>query len=191
MTVTEHVIEGFGGVQLAVREHGDATHGPTVVLVHGYPDNQRVWDLVAVRLATDHHVVTYDVRGAGRSSAPTDKASYKIDALIADLVAIVDAAAPDRNVHLVGHDWGSIQSWAAVTDPVAQRRIASFTSISGPSLDHAGRWIKAHRRPGKHRWRRLARQAAHSWYVYAFHTPLAAVAWRRGLARMWPEIVAR
>ena len=53
--------------------------------------------------------------------------------------AVVDAVSPERPVHLVGHDWGSIQAWAAVTDPSLGDRFASFTSMSGPSLDHVGR----------------------------------------------------
>ena len=49
--------------------------------------------------------------------------------------------------HLVGHDWGSVQLWDAVaaesTDPRLRGRIASFTSVSGPSLDHAARLVRA------------------------------------------------
>ena len=45
-------------------------------------------------------------------------------------------------VHLVGHDWGSLQGWEAVTTDHMAGRIASFTSMSGPCLDHAGWWIR-------------------------------------------------
>lgn len=58
-----------GGVELCVAELGDADR-PTVVLVHGYPDSKEVWSEVAVRLAEQWHVVLYDVRGHGRSTAP-------------------------------------------------------------------------------------------------------------------------
>ncbi len=58
-----------GDVTLAVRTWGDPAH-PTVVLVHGYPDNSEVWHAMAPQLARDYYVVAYDVRGAGRSSAP-------------------------------------------------------------------------------------------------------------------------
>lgn len=58
-----------GGVELCVAELGDDRQ-PTVVLVHGYPDSKEVWSEVAVRLADRFHVVLYDVRGHGRSTAP-------------------------------------------------------------------------------------------------------------------------
>src|SRR5689334_4453384 len=100
-------------VQLHVRVQGD-DRGPTVVLVHGFPDNQHVWDPVVAMLAPDHHVVTYDVRGAGGSTAPATRSGYRMSKLVGDLAAVIDHVRPDGGpVHLVGHDWGSIQSWAA------------------------------------------------------------------------------
>ncbi len=183
-------VAGLGGLSLAVQERGRAG-APTVILVHGYPDNHHLWDLVAEHLEADHHVVTYDVRGAGESGVPNGRSGYRMEALVADLVAVADAVSPDRPVHLVAHDWGSIQSWAAVTDPDAAPRFASYTSMSGPSLDHVGAWIRARMRPGNGHWRELLNQATHSWYIYAFHTPFAPFAWRHGLARLWPMMLER
>ncbi|MFC7744365.1 alpha/beta fold hydrolase [Nocardiopsis composta] len=57
------------GLPLAVHERGDPA-APTVLCVHGYPDNSSVWDGVAARLADRYHVVAYDVRGAGASPLP-------------------------------------------------------------------------------------------------------------------------
>ncbi|MEU5157858.1 alpha/beta fold hydrolase, partial [Glycomyces sp. NPDC021274] len=58
-----------GGIELCVAELGDPDR-PTVMLVHGYPDSKEVWSEVARRLADRFHVVLYDVRGCGRSTAP-------------------------------------------------------------------------------------------------------------------------
>jgi len=102
-------VAGLGGLSLAGQERGRAG-APTVILVHGYPDNHHLWDLVAEHLEADHHVVTYDVRGAGESGVPNGRSGYRMEALVADLVAVADAVSPDRPVHLVAHDWGSIQS---------------------------------------------------------------------------------
>lgn len=171
-----------GEVGLAVQVRG--TSGPVVVLVHGYPDTHAVWDRVAALLEKDFRVVTYDVRGAGESSAPSDEDGYRLEHLAKDLFAVIDAVSPDEPVHLVGHDWGSIQAWEAVTTPGA--RIATFTSISGPCLDHMGHWSR----------RRLSiahtRQFLRSWYIAAFHLPVLAPAfWRLYLARRWGAVLHR
>jgi NAD(P)-dependent dehydrogenase (short-subunit alcohol dehydrogenase family)/pimeloyl-ACP methyl ester carboxylesterase len=172
------------GVELSVSERGEVT-APTVVLVHGYPDTGALWGPVADELGPLYHVVTYDVRGAGGSSAPDDAgpSGYTLELLVEDLARVVDATSPDRPVHLVGHDWGSIQGWEAVTDERLAGRIASFTSISGPCLDHAGALV----RDGLRRARTagpLARQAMRSWYIGAFLLPGAPAFWRRGGARL-------
>ncbi|MGW1912033.1 SDR family oxidoreductase [Streptomyces sp. NPDC002076] len=182
-----------GGVELCVAELGDPKQ-PTVVLVHGYPDSKEVWSEVAVRLADRFHLVLYDVRGHGRSTAPKPlRGGFTLAKLTDDFLAVVDAVSPDRPVHLVGHDWGSVQSWEFVTVGRTEGRIASFTSISGPSLDHFGHWINARvQRPTPRRVGQLLGQGAKSWYVYLLHTPaLPELAWRGPLGKRWPEILQR
>ncbi|MFH8369662.1 SDR family oxidoreductase [Streptomyces sp. NPDC018031] len=187
---TRHRTVVSAGVRLAVYEQGDPAH-PTVLLVHGYPDTHRVWDDVAAALTADHHVVRYDVRGAGASQRPARRRDYRLEQLARDLFAVIAAVSPGRPVHLVAHDWGSIQSWEAVTHPDAPGRIASYTSLSGPCLDHMGHWIR-HRltHPTPRHLAQLAAQAAHSWYIAAFHLPgLAPAAWRLGLAGRWETVL--
>ena len=180
-----------GGVSLAVFSAGDPS-APAVLLVHGYPDTHEVWSSVAEALA-GFHVVSYDVRGAGQSGTPSAQAGYRLDQLADDLFAVADAVSPDRPVHVVGHDWGSVQAWHAVTDPRAENRIASFTTISGPCLDHAAHWYRRRlSRPTPHRLGQVFRQSAMSWYITAFQLPaVAPFAWRHGLARRWPAMLAR
>ncbi|MFF0163071.1 SDR family oxidoreductase [Streptomyces sp. NPDC005263] len=182
-----------GGVELCVVELGDRS-APTVVLVHGYPDSKEVWSEVAPRLAERFHVVLYDVRGHGRSTAPKPlRGGFTLEKLTDDFLAVADAVSPDRPVHLVGHDWGSVQSWEFVTVERAEGRIASFTSMSGPSLDHFGHWINERlTRPTPRRVGQLLGQGAKSWYVYLLHTPgLPELAWRGPLGKRWPRILER
>ncbi|WP_086797630.1 SDR family oxidoreductase [Streptomyces caniscabiei] len=181
------------GVELSVAELGDPER-PTVLLVHGYPDSKEVWSEVAVRLAERFHVVLYDVRGHGRSTAPKPlRGGFTLEKLTDDFLAVVDAVSPDRPVHLVGHDWGSVQGWEFATVRRTEGRIASFTSMSGPSLDHMGHWIKRRvRRPTPRRIGQLLGQGARSWYIYVLHTPvLPELAWRGPLGKWWPGLVRR
>ncbi|MCX4675728.1 SDR family oxidoreductase [Streptomyces sp. NBC_01433] len=182
-----------GGIELCVTELGDEKQ-PTVVLVHGYPDSKEVWSDVAVRLAEQWHVVLYDVRGHGRSTAPKPlRGGFTLEKLTDDFLAVADAVSPDRPVHVVGHDWGSVQSWEFATVTRTEGRIASFTSMSGPSLDHFGHWIKQRMtHPTPRRVGQLLGQGAKSWYVYMLHTPvLPELAWRGPLGKRWPRILER
>lgn len=190
MTTTRRRTVTSGGLPLAVFEEGDPA-APTVLLVHGYPDTHVVWDDVAADLARDHHVVRYDVRGAGESGVPATREGYRLEQLAADLFAVADAVSPDRLVHVVAHDWGSLQSWEAVTTPGAEQRLASYTTMSGPCLDHMGHWLRdRYRRPTPRHLRQLLSQGVHSWYITAFHLPyLAPGIWRLGLARAWGRVL--
>ncbi|WP_405536367.1 SDR family oxidoreductase [Streptomyces sp. NBC_00075] len=182
-----------GGIELCVAESGDPTD-PTVILVHGYPDTKEVWSEVAARLADRFHVVLYDVRGHGASTAPRPlRGGFTLEKLTDDFLAVADAVSPDRPVHLVGHDWGSVQAWEFVTVASTEGRIASFTSLSGPSLDHLGHWTKGHlKRPTPRAVAQLLGQGGKSWYVYALHTPvLPELAWRGPLGKRWPKMLAR
>ncbi|MFG3139272.1 SDR family oxidoreductase [Streptomyces sp. NPDC048211] len=182
-----------GGIDLCVVELGEATR-PTIVLVHGYPDSKEVWTQVARQLAEQWHVVLYDVRGHGRSTAPVPlRGGFTLEKLTDDFLAVVDAVSPDRPVHVVGHDWGSVQAWEFATVSRTEGRIASFTSMSGPSLDHFGHWIKQRMsRPTPRRVGQLLGQGAKSWYVYMLHTPvLPELAWRGPLGKRWPRILER
>ncbi len=181
---------GDSPAELAVTEW--AGDGPTILFVHGYPDTSAVWHPVAALLAGRYHVVAYDVRGAGASSAPGSTEGYRLVHLVADLAAVADAASPERPVHLVGHDWGSIQGWEAVGSDRLAGRIASFTSLYAPGLDHAAAWAAERlRHPTAHHVRQLLGQQVRSWYILAFHLPGITRLWRSGLGRRWPSALQR
>ncbi|WP_415858290.1 alpha/beta fold hydrolase [Burkholderia pseudomallei] len=137
-TVRDTLTVRSGDVRLAVYLSGPR-NAPPVILVHGYPDSARVWERVREHLDKRFRVIAYDVRGAGASDAPKRRADYKLSVLAQDLLAVADVTCGDRPFHLVGHDWGSIQCWEAATDPAVKGRLASYTSISGPCLDHVSR----------------------------------------------------
>jgi pimeloyl-ACP methyl ester carboxylesterase len=174
----------FGGTRVALETDGVELNvlragpedGPPIVFVHGYPDTHEVWLTTIARLVDDFRCVAYDVRGAGGSTAPDATEGYRVEHLVDDLVAVLDHVAPaGRRVHLVGHDWGSVQLWEAVLlaprDERLRDRIGSFTTISGPSLGHFGAWSRRMQRGSWSDRLTLARQAARMWYISALHVP--------------------
>lgn len=166
MTGSQRTVTSPDGVQLAVYESGPVG-APPLVAVHGYPDDHTVWDRLAALLQKDFRIVTYDVRGCGASTAPSSRSGYRIPRLVDDLVAVLGAVSPERPVHLLGHDWGSVQLWPALLDERLAGRVSTFTSVSGPSIDYAAAWLRqAHRHP-----RASLRQLVHSYYTVLFQVP--------------------
>ncbi len=179
-----------GDIRLAVQQYGKKDK-PVLILVHGYPDSSTIWDNVIPPLVKQFRVVTYDVRGAGASDVPAKISHYQLRYLMQDLHAVIKAVSPDRPVHVVGHDWGSIQSWEAVTEPGAEQLIASYTTISGPCLDHVGHWFRE--RFGSMSPTEIsaaAGQLLHSWYIFLFQLPwVAPKMWQLGLGKAWPKML--
>ena len=68
-----------------------AGDGVPVVLLHPGVGDSRVWDPVMPELSARHRVVRYDVRGYGRSAAPTAEFS-----LLEDLVVVLDQLGLER-----------------------------------------------------------------------------------------------
>ena len=183
------VITASDGVALAVHRYTEIDpQRPTILAIHGYPDNHHVWDGVAAELGQRYparfNVVAYDVRGAGESSCPASRSGYRFPQLVSDIGAVIDNLGVGR-VHLLAHDWGSIQAWAAVTDDAVMGKIGSFTSISGPHLQYAGKFLRSARTPRA--LGQVARQLASSGYIGFFLCPVAPEAAAR--SRLLAKIV--
>lgn len=159
------VVTSSDGTRLALFESGDPD-GPVIVAVHGFPDSHTVWEGARAQLEDRFRFVAYDVRGAGASDKPRGRKAYRQERLTADLLTVLDAVSPDEPVHLLAHDWGSMQSWDAVSTPELASRFATFTSISGPSLAYASRWLRTRGHLGD-----TARQLVSSTYMLVFQLP--------------------
>jgi NAD(P)-dependent dehydrogenase (short-subunit alcohol dehydrogenase family)/pimeloyl-ACP methyl ester carboxylesterase len=138
--IAERLIDSTDGVRVAVYEEGNP-HGPTIVLVHGWPDSHVIWDGVVPLLAERFRVVRYDNRGVGKTSVPKPVSAYSMACYADDFAAVVDAVAPGEPVHVLAHDWGSAGMWEYLSRPGASDHVASYTSVSGPSADHLNHYI--------------------------------------------------
>jgi pimeloyl-ACP methyl ester carboxylesterase len=93
--------ENSTDVELYYEDHGS---GDAVVLIHGYPLIGASWEKQIPRLlAAGHRVITYDRRGFGRSSQPTE--GYNYDTFAEDLQKLV-AHLKLRDFALVGFSMG-------------------------------------------------------------------------------------
>ena len=117
------------GLVLDALEEGPAD-GPVVLLLHGFPQSswcwRRVWPALA---AAGLRVVAPDQRGYSPDARPVEVQAYRMTALVADAVAVLDAMGADR-AHVVGHDWGAAVAWQ-----LAGRhpdRVRTLTAVSVP-----------------------------------------------------------
>ena len=47
-------------------------HGPPILLIHGFGASSFTWSKIVSSLATNHRVITLDLKGFGRSKKPRD-----------------------------------------------------------------------------------------------------------------------
>lgn len=132
-----------------------AGEGPTVLCVHGFPDNARSFrhqfpDLVAA----GYRVVAPNTRGYEESSQPQD-GDYGVEEMARDVIAWIDELGADQ-VHLVGHDWGAVMSYVACAR--APERFHSLTTIAIP---HPARFTRIG-------LQKVPTQLLKSWYMMFF-----------------------
>lgn len=80
---------------------------PGLLLVHGFGGAKEDFADHVDAFARDHRVVVFDHRGHGSSDAPTEPASYSLDRLAADTLAVAHAAEL-RDLRLLGHSMGGM-----------------------------------------------------------------------------------
>jgi pimeloyl-ACP methyl ester carboxylesterase len=115
-----------GGIELFLLEQGE---GPLLLLCHGWPELSYSWRHQIPAIAeAGFHVAAPDMRGFGRTSAPSDIAAYSIFDHVGDMVALV-AALGEKQAMIVGHDWGAPVAWHA-----ALFRPDIFTAVAGLSV---------------------------------------------------------
>jgi haloalkane dehalogenase len=76
--------------------------GKTYILMHGFPDNQHLYDELIPILAKNNHVVSFDFLGWGASDKPSPN-SYAVNSQRVDLDTVIARLQLDQ-VALVVHD---------------------------------------------------------------------------------------
>jgi pimeloyl-ACP methyl ester carboxylesterase len=151
-------VEAFSseGMRFQVLDEG-SVGAETVVLLHGFPQSAQSWIGVSRHLlAAGYRVIAPDQRGYTPRARPRSRRAYRLTELVADVVALIDAAGVER-VHLVGHDWGGGVAWmVAATRP---DRLHTLTVVSAP---HPRAVVNA---------MLTSRQFLQAWHVVFFQLP--------------------
>ena len=134
--------------------------GPTLILLHGYPEFSLTWSRVAPLLSDRFDLIMPDLRGFGQSLASVDGPSDQIDrdAHAADIAALADALGLER-FGLVSHDVGAYA--AQELTYLMPDRIAGLFFFNCPYPGIGNRWLQPD-------------YLKESWYQYFQQTPAAA-----------------
>src|SRR6185437_8080239 len=124
-----------------------------ILFHHGIGASAGIWTEWIAALADRHPIVTFDMRGYGRSIIPPPDFRWSLEQFIADVFAVADAAGFQR-FHLVGESiGGTIALAAALARP---ERIATLTVSNGghlgASIQRVDEWRRQLDEGGVKRW---------------------------------------
>jgi len=166
-----------GGLVFDVRDEGPSD-GQVVVLLHGFPETSASYqDIVPRLVSAGYRTLVPDQRGVSPRARPAARLAYRMNELVADVIALADQAGAAR-FHLVGHDWGAAVAWQ-----VAMRHPDRLHTLTSLSIPHPAAFRNAVFTSG---------QGLRSWYMLFFQLPavpealLTAPGWTRfkqGLVR--------
>jgi pimeloyl-ACP methyl ester carboxylesterase len=114
-----------------------------VLFHHGSGASAGIWAGWFPALADAHRLVSFDMRGYGRSHIPAADFAWSLDLMVEDLFAVADAAGLQR-FHLVGESIGGTVALAAAL--ARPQRIATLTVSNGAHLGASIQRVEAWRR---------------------------------------------
>lgn len=163
-----------GDVTLNYRVTGNG--GEPLVCIHGVGSYLEAWGNVAERLKDRFTILTFDLRGHGRSSRI--KGRYEIDDFVTETLALADRVG-FSTFNLAGFSLGGlIAQRLALTHPARLRRLILLSTIAG--------------RTPEERARVLERLAALRAGTPADHHDASLSRWlTEGFQERHPEIIAR
>lgn len=149
------------GMRFRARTAGfgpDTDAKPLVILLHGMPSTSVTWiDLIPLLAKSGYRVIAFDQRGYSPGARPEGIEQYTGLKRVEDIIAVADATGAER-FHLVGHDFGAVNSW--LTTLLYPERILSVTALSSP---HPRAFMDAYRENIEQKWL--------SWYIAAYQVP--------------------
>jgi epoxide hydrolase 4 len=143
------------GQQIELAEIGSGDR--LALCLHGFPELNFSWrDQMPLLAANGWRVWAPNMRGYGASSKPKGIKAYRLNALVQDVAALIDASGA-REVMIVAHDWGAIVAWHFAIHKI--RPLVRLVIMNVPHPKVAAREIR--------HWRQLKR----SWYIFAIQLP--------------------
>lgn len=97
-----------GSTDLHVVEGGT---GPTVVLIHGFPEFWYSWrNQIPALIRAGFRTIAIDLRGYGESAKPAAIDDYRLPVIVDEIAGLI-VQSGDAPCAVVGHDWGGLAAW--------------------------------------------------------------------------------
>ena len=125
--------------------------------LHGFPEHAYSWRYqMPVLVDLGYRVWAPNLRGYGATDSPQNLTAYRLEVLLNDVAALMQAADAEETV-LIGHDWGGLLAWLIATDrPQLIERLIVL------NLPHPACFLREVKRPI---------QFLKSWYALLFQVP--------------------
>jgi pimeloyl-ACP methyl ester carboxylesterase len=155
----------------------DEGSGFPVVLIHGLAGDASAWTTQIARFRSDHRVIAFDNRGAGRSTQVDEPVTT--EDLARDTLALMDALGVDR-AHVIGRSMGgAIAQHMALLEPARVHTLVMCASFA--RLDAVGRRVLTNMREVLE-WR-------NDWHDHARHSVANFLS--PAFSNEHPEVVAQ
>ena len=90
-------------IQLYIDNQGEK-HSPAIIFSHGLSGSARNWRGQISAFKSHYHLMSYDLRGHARSSAPLDESTYNAPTLVADLIHVLDVLHASNTTQTLNTD---------------------------------------------------------------------------------------
>ena len=124
--VNDRIVEAADGTPIAYRCEGE---GPALVFVNGYATSNSYWTYFIERFGGRARLVTWDLKGHGRSGAAHSLESASIEGSVDDMLRVMDASQVEHAT-LIGFSLGCQIILEAFRQ--APERIDALVPILGP-----------------------------------------------------------
>jgi pimeloyl-ACP methyl ester carboxylesterase len=162
-----------GEMRFEVHTCGDPNSSKLALFLHGFPEHAYSWRHQLPLLARmGYKVWAPNQRGYGNTTRPKGMKAYRIEHLVEDVGALIDASGC-REITLLGHDWGGAVAWFA-----AIKKIRPLDRLVVMNIPHPGIFREAmkHNRT----------QQKRSLYILFFQLP-----WLPGRGHGHAQLVSR
>jgi 3-oxoadipate enol-lactonase len=116
----------------------DIGEGDPIVVLHGAMADHQVWAEQLQPLTDEYRVITYDLRGHGRTGSAPDE-TFTVDQYVDDLSAVIQELELNQPI-ILGHSWGGMIGYMFAAEHPDQLSALVTVGSATPQVLSASEW---------------------------------------------------